>query len=184
MTGSGTLPIKGPHEWSHEAVIRGEPPRVAARAFVSQHLVAHNEFHLVDVVQVVACQLAAKAIVRANPPVKLSLSKAGEAVLFSVEFAPSSASVPVLLDHAEEVRSGATFLDHLDLSCGLGCDDQTAGVWVRFDARRQQRHAIHAARPIAKIARFMPGAGGRAIMSSARASRIGVARGGRSKRGR
>jgi hypothetical protein len=155
-----------------------------ARAFVSQHLVAHNEFHLVDVVQVVACQLAAKAIVRANPPVKLSLSKASEAVMLSAEFAPSSASVPVLRNHAEEVRSGAKSIDHLDLPCGLDCEDQTASVWVRFDARPQQRHAIRAPRRVTKIARVMPRASGRGIIGSPGASRIptGGARGGRSRR--
>lgn len=153
MTGSGAPAFEGPQEWSHEAVIRGEPPRGMARAFVSQHLVAHNEFHLVDVVQVVACQLAAKAVVRANPPVKLSLSKAGEVILLSVELAPSSASVPALLDRAEEVRSGAKFIDHLDLPCGLSCEGQSATVWVGFDARPQQRHAIDAPRRVPKIAR-------------------------------
>jgi hypothetical protein len=138
LTGGGA-------DWWHETAIDGQPPRAFVRAFVCHHLMAHRLTHLLDIVQVVACELAANAIVHARHPVVLALSKVSDEVRFEVVSADPTAFEPAEADTAREAWYPSRFVELLSMRWGVSSREETRGVWVAFDARAD-RHARHVAR--------------------------------------
>jgi hypothetical protein len=146
-------------DWWHETDIKAEPPRAFVRAFVCHHLMAHRLTALLDIVQVVACELAASALVRAQRPVTLGLSRVGNEVRFEVRGAAPPAS-PAASEQTTEAWYPSRFVELLSLRWGQSSYDETHNVWVTFDAR-PERHAWHAARRTTNFTRgHSPGVGG------------------------
>ncbi|HEY3529185.1 MAG TPA: hypothetical protein VGK78_08535 [Nocardioides sp.] len=57
-------------------VLPGKPPSVAlARDFVCKHLLAHHQSHLVDDVRLMVSELATNAVVHAQTPFGVCLSR-------------------------------------------------------------------------------------------------------------
>jgi hypothetical protein len=103
-----------------------------------------------DIVQLVARELAANAIVRTHAPVTMLLSKSSDVVRLEVHDAPS-ACTPALSSEVAEARYRSRFIELLSLQWGP-IDAASQGVWVDFDAR-SQRHTLHAARRLAGFTR-------------------------------
>lgn len=148
-------------EWAHETVIRGGSPRAMARAFVctTLGLGGHGLFHLVDLVQLVACELAANKTRRAAP-VTMRMSKTGDVVRLEVHEAPSLTPAPVMSGPAGEAWHGSRFIELLSLQWGSTSAAETTILWVTFDAR-PTRHATHTARRASDLSHgHVPGVGG------------------------
>lgn len=139
-----------PCEWSHTAIIRGDQPRAMARAFVctTLGLSGHRLFHLVDIVQMVACELAANASVRARSPVTMILSRTGDVIRLVTQGA--SAPEADSRDRAADAY-GSRLIQLLSLQWGSFSEHGNDGVWVTFDA--SQQNAAHSARRISNFTR-------------------------------
>ena len=138
-------------EWSHETSIRREQPKAMARAFVGTTLGlgGHGLFHLVDIVQLVACELAANATAHAHPPVTMTLSKTGE-VIRLVAHGPS-APEPDSPNGAADAY-GSRLIQLLSLQWGSFSEHGNDGVWVTFDACPHE-NAAHSVRRISNFTR-------------------------------
>lgn len=127
-------------EWSHETVLDCYPPNALARAFVSHHLVAHRLFHLVDAASVVAIKLVSDAVMRTNAALTLTLAKADDVVLLSVEARPSERAKTAAVPAVVEPSFGSRIVRLLSLQWGVIHEAGAVKArWATFDARH--RHA-------------------------------------------
>jgi hypothetical protein len=144
--GAALLRAEDHLDWSHEIVLNTEPPVALARFFVCHHLVGHGLFHLVDVVRVTAGEFAVNAVMRANPPLTLSLALSRVRRLVLLRIDAGSGEGPVTdrpLDDRDPVGSRAVGLLSTDAGLRFAGDD-VVGMWATFDTRRR-RHALTSA---------------------------------------
>jgi hypothetical protein len=127
-------------EWLHETVLRFDPPHAFARAFAQHHLLEHRLFHLVDVVRVVAGELAAQPVVGRLGLVRMMLAKYGPLVVLRVVAGSTTITDPPHAGRDAGCGSGAVGLLSLEWGVSVG-DDGISGLWATFDTERHQ-HAV------------------------------------------
>jgi hypothetical protein len=139
--GAALLRAEDHLDWSHEIVLNTEPPVALARLFVCHHLIGNGIFHLVDVVRVVAGEFAVNAVLRANPPLTLSLSRVQRLVRLRID--TGSSEGPVTDRPLDGYGAyGSRVVGLLSTDAGVRCTgDDVVGLWATFDARRHQ-HAV------------------------------------------
>jgi hypothetical protein len=124
-------------EWTYDAVFAAERRgAVRAKAFVSGRLIDHRLLRLVDPVRAVAGEFAANAVVRAQTPFAVTLSRTGPVVLLSVHDASPEAPARRSVKAMAEGRHGLNLVVGLCRNCGVTADaNDGKSVWATFDIR-------------------------------------------------
>jgi hypothetical protein len=120
-----------PETWRHSCSLAAEPRSASrARAFVCQCLVEYRLLHLVDSVRLVASELVTNAVVHAQTPSVLTLSRSGSAL--DLGLTDGSGQRPR--------RRPASSLEW-----GVITDfNSTKTIWARFDAHPRERAVARA----------------------------------------
>ena len=120
--------------WWHEQVFAGKPPSVAlARDFACQHLIAHHQSHLVDDVRLVVSELATNAVVHAQRPFGVCLSRVLGSVLLAIRDGSNWPPVPSVPDVMDMSGRGLMLVELLSQEWGTRTDDHGfKSVWASF----------------------------------------------------
>lgn len=121
-------------EWLHATVLAAEPRSAAlARDFVSLHLLAHHQSHLVEDVRLVVSELATNAVAHAQTPFVVTLSSANGSVLLDIQDGSTSAVVPSTPDVMDMSGRGLMIVELLSREWGTSSDGQgSKSVWATF----------------------------------------------------
>jgi len=124
-------------DWSHFSAILAPEPGSAAksRAFVSRHLAEHQLPHLEDNIRLVASELATNAVVHAQTPFTMTLSRTGSRVLLSATDSAPRAPRRRSPRVGDEGGYGLIIMELLSLAWGVTRDEnQVKTIWASFDA--------------------------------------------------
>jgi hypothetical protein len=129
-------PVTAP-EWTYDALFAAERQSAArAKAFVSGRLIDHRLLRLVDPVRAVAGEFAANAVVQAQTPFTLTLSRTGPVVLLSVHDASIEAPARRSVQAMVEGGHGLNLVVGLCRNWGVTADaNDGKSVWATFDIR-------------------------------------------------
>jgi hypothetical protein len=112
-----------------------------ARDFVCRHLVVHHLAHPVDDVRLVVSELATNAVVHAQTPFGVSLSRVPGSVLLAIRDESESPPVPSAPDDMDIRGRGLMIVELLSREWGTRTDDHGfKSVWASFPGIIQ-RHA-------------------------------------------
>jgi anti-sigma regulatory factor (Ser/Thr protein kinase) len=133
-----------PETWRHSCSLAAEPRSASrARAFVCQCLVEYRLLHLVDSVRLVASELVTNAVVHAQTPSVLTLSRSGSALDLGLTDGSGQRPRrrPASSEQSLETGGyGLGILDALSLEWGVITDfNSTKTIWARFDAHPRER---------------------------------------------
>lgn len=124
--------------WTHSVRLSAQPSSVGrARDFVCAHLHRHGLPALVDDVRLVVSELTTNAVLHAETPFNLTLTREGHAVLLSVR--DESRRLPRLGQVSSSELRGRGLAIVERLSAGWGVEvlaDSSKAVWARFDTGR------------------------------------------------
>jgi hypothetical protein len=126
--------------WSHQAAFEASPISASqARAFVSDHLIAHRLRYLVDPVRLVASELASNALVHAQTAFSVTLAAFDATIVLTVR--DDSLSLPTRRN-ARTMDAGGRGLEIVDIvSLEWGTTQDRAGskaVWASFAIRLER----------------------------------------------
>jgi hypothetical protein len=130
--------------WRYTCELAAAPRNAArARAFVCHHLIEHRLLHLVDIVRLVASELAIDAAAHARTPSTFTLSRSGSVLLLLLTDGSASAPARRPLPGEQALGQGARglgALDALDVEWGIvTAPGRNTTIWSRFDARPRGR---------------------------------------------
>ena len=123
--------------WSHGTTLEATPVSAAgARAFVSRHLVDHRLASLVDPIRLVVSELATNAVVHAQTPFVVTLSREADTIRVTVSD-DSAWIVPRAPDHVLQAGGrGLGIVKVLSRDWGVITDLGSTTVWATFAARQ------------------------------------------------
>lgn len=121
-------------DWSHETVLAAEPVSAGlARDFVRLHLVAHDLSHLVDDVRLVVSELATNAMLHAETPFVVMMSRVNGSVLLVIQDESMSLPAPYVPDVMDVSGRGLMIVAFLSQEWGTNTDGRGfKSVWASF----------------------------------------------------
>jgi len=124
-----------PPLWSHTTALTADPPSASlARDFVRGHLLRHGLPSMVDTLRLAASELATNAMVHAQTPFTVHLSRTDHRVLLVVEDDSAKAPVPVASQALDDGGRGLAILAAISQGWGVTAAEGGAkSVWASFD---------------------------------------------------
>jgi anti-sigma regulatory factor (Ser/Thr protein kinase) len=124
-------------DWSHETVLAAEPTSASkARDFVCLHLAEHHLLYLVENIRLVASELATNAMMHAQTPFIVTLSRVDGSVLLAIRDYSTSVPVRAVPQLMGGGGRGLGIVELLSHEWGTSTDRRgSKSVWASFATR-------------------------------------------------